>query len=198
MDTGISFKYPKLLEYLTNFDITQKDNNGHGTHVISTILKDACPQVKITICKNWDKSWSHNKIFKETYQCYKKAIELKVDVFHYSGGGIGKDKLEEFYIQKMKKNSTLLVAAVGNEGKDLSKVPYYPASYNYSNIIPVGALDTNGLPAGFSNYGKDIIWMPGVDVVAYGLNGLVKMKGTSMAAANYTNMLVKRFCKGLK
>lgn len=198
MDSGVSFKYPNINKYLTSIDKTQIDTFGHGTHVTSTILKDACSKVKITVCKHWDKSWAKDKIYQEMYNCYKKAVALKVDIFHYSGGGKGWDIKEYSLITQMRENKTLFVVATGNDSLNIDMEPYYPASYNISNIIPISNLAPSGKPNITSNYGKNVIWEIGTNVEALGLNGLEKMTGTSMAAANYTNLLVRRFCKGLR
>lgn len=198
MDSGLSVQYPTLLAHVQNFDYSIIDTNGHGTHVTDTILRGACPQVKITVCKYWDKSWSRNKIYQEYYNCYKKALALKVDIINYSGGGYGEDKEEAEFMRKFKQKGILLVTAAGNDGWDIDVRAFYPAAYEYSNIIAVGNLRPDGKIAHNSNYGNRVVWTLGTDVEALGLNGLEKMSGTSMAAANYTNGLVRRFCKGLK
>ena len=54
------------------------------------------------------------------------------------------------------------VCAAGNDGADVEKLPTYPAAYDLDNIISVGAVNSQGKLASFSNYGN------GVDVAAPG------------------------------
>jgi thermitase len=89
------------------------------------------------------------------------------------------------------------VAAAGNDGVDLETNERYPANLakHYSNIIAVGNLDERGIAARGSNYGpRHMIWMRGMNVRStlpsdkYGY-----MSGTSQAAANATNALIRSY-----
>ena len=199
IDSGLSIQYPEILKYVQNMAKDQLDNDGHGTHVTSTILKEACPEVKIYVCKDYDKKWLSDKKYNTYIKCLKSAIDLKVDLINFSGGGYGIQDYEELNILKQfKDNGITLVAAAGNDGRDNDIKPFYPASYKLSNVISIGNLNKDGKPNPSSNFGDRVTWFPGTEIEAYSTEGLEKMTGTSMAAANYTNSLVKRFCKGLK
>jgi len=57
----------------------------------------------------------------------------------------------------------LVVAAAGNNSRDLDAAPFYPASYDLDNLVSVAAItsvDSVGVPAGslasFSNYGSQV------------------------------------------
>jgi subtilisin family serine protease len=79
----------------------------------------------------------------------------------------------------------MVIAAAGNNGKNLDKNPVYPANYNADNILAIGAMDEEGKPANFSNYGKSVdLYMPGYNIIAITYpENIVTGAGTSQAAA---------------
>jgi subtilisin family serine protease len=88
----------------------------------------------------------------------------------------------------------IFVAAAGNGGADgigdnNDVTPFYPASYDLTNIISVAAHDDDGDLASFSNYGVVNVDLgaPGVDVYST-LSGSTygEDSGTSMAAPHVT------------
>lgn len=98
----------------------------------------------------------------------------------------------------IKSSNMYFVVAAGNfhdrflNGINLDEDHRYPASYNFSNVITVGSLDTNGKLASTSNYGANT-----VDITAPGEwiystlpnNTYGFMSGTSMAAPIVTSVL---------
>ncbi len=60
----------------------------------------------------------------------------------------------------------LVVCAAGNEGKDLTVSPNYPASYDSANILSVGASNMDDAPAWFTNYSDHWVDVaaPGTDI----------------------------------
>lgn len=92
------------------------------------------------------------------------------------------------YLQKAvdsaEAHGALFVASAGNEGANTDKTAHYPSTMNNSNILAVGATNSNDELWARSNYGKATVHVaaPGVSVLNLGLAGLyVKMTGTSMA-----------------
>lgn len=97
--------------------------------------------------------------------------------------------------------NTLIVCGAGNNGlyitgngrqngllSTTNEFNYAPANfYGNENIIPVGALDQNGVKADFSNYNSAIVrlFAPGADILAPGLNGswFLNNSGTSFSSA---------------
>ena len=58
------------------------------------------------------------------------------------------------------KKGIIVVSAAGNEFRDIDTVGaagFYPASYSMSNIITVGALDSNMRRVASSNWGKEVL-----------------------------------------
>jgi thermitase len=86
-------------------------------------------------------------------------------------------------------SNSLIVAAAGNDGKDVDVEPSYPCSYPQSNVICVGATDQDSRLAIWdathtSNYGDQNIDLaaPGKDILTTGIfNRYTMMWGTSSA-----------------
>lgn len=87
------------------------------------------------------------------------AAKQGARVINISLGAPGSDPTERAAVQYAQRRGALVVAAAGNES---TSVPSYPAAY--SGVVGVGATDTTGRRAFFSNYGS---W---VDVAAPGTN----------------------------
>ena len=100
---------------------------------------------------------------------------------------------------------TLFVVAAGNEEKNLDENQnrQYPASFNFPNVLKVGALDAtsfegltteNAKMADYSNTGKESvdILAPGKDLMAASLGGgLIAHTGTSMASPVAANAIAR-------
>ncbi|MDZ4676547.1 MAG: S8 family peptidase [Oligoflexia bacterium] len=101
------------------------------------------------------------------------------------------------------KKGVLIIAAAGNDGHNHDKYEHYPSGYDLDNIITVAATtSSNGLLAGFSNYGVETVDLaaPGERIrssfnVMYntlycGTSGMshfyCELSGTSMAAPHVT------------
>lgn len=121
------------------------------------------------------------------------AIQNGVKVINASFAGAGFSQAEYDAIERFKNAGGIFVAAAGNcgnastfsaNGCTSQNQNLYPASYDLSNIISVGATDQNDQLTSFSN--RDVNF---VDVVAPGLyiystvvnNGYSYSSGTSMA-----------------
>lgn len=76
----------------------------------------------------------------------------------------------------------VIVAAAGNEGRDLAESPVYPASSGSTAVISVAATETRGVIATWSNFGRT-----GVDVAAPGSDLLTTLPGGSYAAFSGTS-----------
>lgn len=183
------------------------DNHGHGTHITGIIaaIISVFPNynIKIIPLKYYDPSVTKNHI-KNTINAIDYAIKMKVDLINYSAGGNTPSLHEKRAIIKAQKKGILFVAAAGNERNDVTKTPYYPSSYNLSNILSVTAVNGKGDLLVKSNWGR------GIDIAAPGFNVLStlphnkygNMSGTSMAASFITGLLsiimVKEDCTALE
>jgi len=193
IDTGVSLSHPEIASHMVQDDpldfIVLHD---HGNHIAGIILKDTCKEVKLHSC-----NYYHHTKYKSTSdfsnECFKRALDLKVDYINYSSGGKEFLAEEKELIQKLLKRGVKIVVAAGNDG--LNRPNYYPAKYELLGLIVVGNLDKNGLRHYTSNYGfKDMVWEIGTDIVSTLPNGTGMMTGTSQSTAVKMNKLLKEAC----
>lgn len=200
LDTGLDLtdkRFESVLCKEGHKDFTGEgiqDDIGHGTHVAGLIKQyaknsDYC----LIIIKNYGDKTGPVSI-QTNNDIYQYMSGLNLDVVNYSGGGPQFIKSEYLFMKKMV--FTRFFVAVGNEGKDIRKVPYYPASYNFSNIVKVGNVTEYGEKAIKSNYSPyGMKWEIGENVVSTvpfkkALMGVAKMSGTSMATAIATGKYI--------
>jgi len=213
IDTGIdssfmksSFLCPTGHKDFTNTSL--HDYHGHGTHVsglidqyvknktindsetiekISTIKADYCQ----IILKYFDPK--HKDPLKAELQALRYAIDMKVDYINFSGGGVDFSHKENLLIKEALKKGIKIIVAAGNNGTNLSKLPFYPAILD-NRLYVVGNLSNNNVKALSSNYGPYVnSWEKGVDSISYGnLTMPVKMSGTSQATAIKTGKLIRK------
>ena len=214
IDTGIQRNHPFLKDNIYTFgnktgkasaedygmdvSLSQKntrpdDKHGHGTHVAGTI-KSVFPEVKILPVKYFDPKASGKETVNATVRALKYAVDMNVDIINYSGGGPSPSLEEKEVLKQAEAKGILIVAAAGNASNniDLRKNAYYPASYGFSNIISVGALNKNDKLIKSSNWGKYSVDIaaPGKMIrSSYPRNGFGKLSGTSQATAFVTGVV---------
>jgi len=171
------------------------DSHGHGTHIAGIIagfgkdkdsFKGVCPGTKIMTLRYYDPNGSGEDNLKNTIKAINYAVESKVDIINYSGGGAEFAQGEFEALKKAEKAGILVVAAAGNERSDADKNLYFPAAYNLSNIISVTAIDEKGQVLPSSNWGikKVHVAAPGQSILSTLPNGGYGfMTGTSQATA---------------
>lgn len=165
----------------------------HGTHVAGIIANNTLPNVKI---KSYNFFYYQGKKIMGTYVSLateiNSAISDNVDVINMSLGGwsvLAKSDLIEEAIQTATENNIPVVVSAGNEFVDASLI--FPA--NDPNVITVSAINEDGNPAPFSNYGSNVdIAAPGVNINSTlpsntSNNNFGLMDGTSMAAPFVTS-----------
>ncbi|MEH7125865.1 S8 family serine peptidase [Bacillus sp. JJ1773] len=147
------------------------DGDEHGTHVAGTIsattnnnigVAGIAPNVKIMPLKFLGPEGGSTF---GAIQAINYAKEKGVKISNNSWGGYGDDW---FLKETIESSEMLFIAAAGNYGKNNDSLPYYPASYNSSNILSVSAVDSKGNKASFSNYGRTSVDIaaPGVDILS--------------------------------
>lgn len=175
------------------------DDFGHGTHVSGTAAAAGDNAVGVTGV-NWTASVMSIKIAgsngsiatSDAIDGIEFAIQARaalgpqanVRVLSNSWGcppfGCFLSASLQAEISRSNDNNMLFVAAAGNGSTGTA---LYPANFDISNVLAVGASDVNDRLASFSNYGSTVdLFAPGVDVWSTLPNGgYGYMSGTSMA-----------------
>lgn len=172
VDTGLDLSAPWAKPYLcpnghrdfTGTGITDKD--GHGSHVTNLIIQNAkgsnfCLVILKFYTNTIHTSW--NRALMEALE-YIKEERIPIANLSLSGPGFMSD--EDRYFAS--NSTTLFITAAGNNGVNLDEEPYYPASYTYSNILVVGALNKyTGKRLEISNYGRRVTLWEKEDATSY-------------------------------
>lgn len=164
------------------------DTHGHGTHIAGIIAKHA-PKARLMNLKYFDREIDGVSALRNSIEAIKYAIQMKVDIINYSGGGTIPSREELKALKEAQEQGILVVAAAGNEGSNSEREPFFPANYKLTNILSVTAIDTTGLGAPIlptSNFGAGSVAVAamGKDVVStLPGNRFGPMTGTSQATA---------------
>lgn len=169
------------------------DTHGHGSHIAGLIAAyagkaDYC----LVILKFYQEGDSNGRQnLANSNAAIKYAREIKVDIINYSGGGEVWNEEERDEVRQFLNNGGALVAASGNESKELVSNSFYPASYD-TRITVVGATNKSGEVLDISNYGGVVdTYAIGKDVMSILPNNRFgTMTGTSQATAKVTGFLV--------
>ncbi len=161
VDTGVDLHHPDLKNQIVGSKTfvagtgSAMDDNGHGTHVAgviaaqsnnSTGVAGVAPACKLLAVKVLDGKGEGNTSDIVAGLLY--AADAGANIINLSlGGGSGSKALEEA-IRYAHGKGSLVVAAMGNDGRNVQE---YPAAY--SGVISVGATTRQGDVAEFSNYG---------------------------------------------
>lgn len=196
IDTGVSLSH----DYIKSHAVPETDpkdytpTHPHGTHISGIVLKDTCKEVKLHSCNYYYHTNTQTTSDLST-ECFKRALNSKIDYINYSSGGKEFLKEEKELIQKLLKRGVKIVTAAGNYGEN--RPDYFPAKYELSGMVIVGNLKQNGSKAFTSNYGfKDMVWEIGVDVYSTLPDGKFGyMTGSSQSTAKFTNKLLKKECE---
>jgi subtilisin family serine protease len=90
----------------------------------------------------------------------------------------------------------LFITSAGNSDNDVKFDESYPSSYDYPNIMSVGAVDEEGNETSFTSLGKVDVYANGFEVESYVPGGnRIKFNGTSMASPQVLNLAGKLLAK---
>ena len=114
------------------------------------------------------------------------AVANGADVINLSIAGPGSQALLDA-VENAYASGVVVVAAAGNSGINTSRFSVMPGCADVSGVntvLGVGALDEEGIPANFSNYGRCVdVSAPGKDILSTKVGDRYgTMKGTSMSS----------------
>lgn len=195
VDEGIDYTHPDLAASfdasLKGYDFVDRDSDpmpmdsigAHGTHVggivaagiNNSIGTAGWANITLLSCRVMsDSGWGYDP---DIADGIRWATDQGVRVINLSLGGSPDPAIADA-VDYAWNSGVLVVAASGNEA-------YYEVSYPaaYDNCMAVGALDTSGVIAWFSNYGtKQELIAPGVNILSTVPGGRYEWHaGTSMA-----------------
>jgi serine protease len=200
VDTGIDYSHPDLKERtLLGQDFTFRpgwlfnrkdkdgpmDDNAHGTHCAGIIgatannglgIAGVAPDVRLMAVKvlGGDGGGSQYDVMKGVAY----AVTNGAKVVNMSLGGTATTSVERKFYEAAVASGALIVAATGNSADGVG----FPAAY--PGILSVGATDSGGALARFSNHDETMsVTAPGVGILStIPGNTYAKFSGTSMAA----------------
>lgn len=175
-------------DFVNNTDQSEISlDSNHGTHVTGLIASNDIGvgiNAKILPLKVFENGTAYTS---DILNAIEYAENMGAKIVNCSWGTTSENPALE---NAIKNSDMLFVCAAGNSALNIQKKPVYPASYQFDNVISVGASNDRDYLAYFSNYGDN------VDVVANGYdvystfinNNYGKMNGTSMSAAYVTGV----------
>lgn len=191
IDTGCDLDHPDIANNIKkgkNFIDTTKDpidDNGHGTHVTSTIAAEnngigmvgVAPKTKILPVKSLDRKGNGNT--ETIVKGIAWSVDNGADIITMSLGSPRPSKEIEDVINYAVKNNVAIFCAAGNSGENVDIM--YPAKYD--GTISIGAIDRNLERTDFTCSGETLDFLaPGHEI--FGCvpdNSYAVMSGTSMS-----------------
>ena len=173
-----------------NNDNNPHDDHSHGTHCAGTIgAVGNNGKGVVGVC--WNVSMVGIKFLggngggylSDGVKSIAYGTKIGVNLTSNSWGGGGYSSTMKKTIDEANLKGIGFIAAAGNHRGDNDRNPSYPASYDSSNIVAVGAHDHRGASASFSCYGKK-----SVDLFAPGVNTLSTTPGNRYASYSGTSM----------
>jgi subtilisin family serine protease len=175
------------------------DGNGHGTHVAGIIaarggngigVAGVAWQARIMAVRVLDDAAAGTTT--TVAQGIRYAIANGARIINLSLAGAAHSAELEDAVTEAQRAGVLVVAAAGNDGRDLAAAPSYPASLPEANVIGVGATTEAGALSNISDFGTGVdIAAPGEDILSTARGGAYEWRtGTSMAAPEVTGALV--------
>ncbi len=164
----------------------------HGTHIAGIIsaaqnnrgISGIAPKVKILPLKFINDRYGYTS---DAINAIEYAKALGVKIINCSWGS---EYFNPALKEAMKSSDILFICSAGNNNKDVTLNPVYPACFDLPNVLSIASVDKNNRLSKFSSYGKEVdLAAPGEDVLStLPANTYQKLSGTSMSAAYTTGV----------
>jgi subtilisin family serine protease len=175
-----------------------QDYNSHGTHVAGILagagnngygVAGVDWNAKLMVVKVLDNNGDGSTDAAVSGIYY--AVQHGARVINASWGGGDYSQAMHDAIAYAGAHGVVFVTAAGNDGTNSDNVPSYPGSYRLSNEITVGAVDSSGRMASFSDYGAHTVDLvaPGVNIWSTIPGSFESISGTSMATPYVTGVV---------
>ncbi|MEV5613230.1 S8 family serine peptidase [Streptomyces sp. NPDC052225] len=183
IDTGVNAKTASLKGQVLADEVPQRfgyhatqDYTGHGTTIAELIagtgvgggLKGLAPGAKIVpyrVKLEGLKGESELRRTPEPAEAIRAAADSDAKIINMSFGSDTIDPDEEAALKYAASKGKLILAGVGNEGREAGHINY-PAAYPYA--VGVSAVDSTGTVGKFASYGNYVdLSAPGQDIPAW-------------------------------
>ena len=168
-------------DYVENDLDPTNDGTGHGTHVAGIIV-DCTPSLSVNLMPIRVLNDSGGGRIANAVNAIDEAVDAGCSIINLSlvSPNIS-EAFDDAVIRAISKGVTVVVAA-GNNGSNTSN--YSPVHLGTSGLIVVGAVDSGGGVASYSNYGSSVdLFAYGTGISSCAVSGsYVTKTGTSMAA----------------
>lgn len=205
IDTGVTV-IPELSGRVSsgynfvNNNTNSADDNGHGTFVTSVIaskinnnigIAGINDRVSILPVKILDSNGEG--FLSDLIKGIQYAIDQKVSIINLSLASTSYDSTLNNIIEKAYQRGIIVVAAAGNEGRNLTSPSVSPLNNdgNKNWVIGVGAVDNRGNRPSYANYGLGVdVVAPASNILGYNNKNVLQYRsGTSIASAIVTGVL---------
>jgi len=184
-------------DFITDSPVV-KDGSGHGTAIAGIIAAEGNNNIGITGVM-WHAGLMSLRVLDNdgvgdvghAVEAIDFAIAHNAAAINLSWGTDEAPLALKDAIKRAGKRNIIVVCSAGNDGRDIETLPYYPASFDLTNLIAVAAIDNQDQLTGWTNYGQTHVTMaaPGVDILTTKAGGgYQKVTGTSASAPLVTGL----------
>ena len=198
---GIDDDHNGLIDDVSGYDFLRTrplagDFSHHGTHVagvigaehndltagVTTHVEGVAPKAKLLPLAFLDAQGQG--LMSDAVRAINYAVGRGARVVNASWGGTQCSRGLRDAIASLQNRDVAFVTAAGNEAINVDRQGEFPASFNLSSMLTVGATDGYDVMADFSNFGSTAthLFAPGTDIVSTLPGGQMgALSGTSMA-----------------